>query len=176
MRCVASTPVENWFAALDRIVVMDVDTIVPGHGPITDKRGAQQAKEYWTHIVAQVRHRYDAGMSAKQAAYEIVRSPDFHCQPFAQWDSPERLLVSAHTLYRKWRALESLEPHRKGRLDDEASNAGIRTAGRATCHPASGKQMIGAWLPDLRDIGVLQTSAQDQLRYHFSTIDKAWSR
>jgi len=96
-------PVENWFAALDRILAMDVQAIVPGHGPITDKCGAQQVKAYWEFVVAQVRRRYDAGMSAKDAVYDIVRSQDFLCQPFAQWNSPERLIVSAHTLYRNWR-------------------------------------------------------------------------
>ncbi len=96
-------PVENWFAALDRILAMDTDAIVPGHGPITDKDGVYQVKAYWEFVVAQVRTRYDKGMSAKTAAYDIARSQDFLSQPFAQWNSPERLIVSAHTLYRNWR-------------------------------------------------------------------------
>ncbi len=32
-------PVENWIAACDAILDMDVETIVPGHGPVTDKKG-----------------------------------------------------------------------------------------------------------------------------------------
>ena len=32
-------PAENWLAAIDRILAMDVETVVPGHGPITDKNG-----------------------------------------------------------------------------------------------------------------------------------------
>jgi len=40
-------PVENWLAALDQILEMDVETIIPGHGPITDKNGVQQVKAYW---------------------------------------------------------------------------------------------------------------------------------
>lgn len=96
-------PIQNWFAALDRILAMDVDMIVPGHGPITDKNGVYQVKAYWEFVVAQVRTRYNKGLSAKSAAYEIARSQDFMRQPFAQWNSPERVIVSAHTLYRNWR-------------------------------------------------------------------------
>ena len=32
-------PVENWIAACETILAMDVETIVPGHGPVTDKKG-----------------------------------------------------------------------------------------------------------------------------------------
>src|SRR5690606_13065375 len=44
-------PVENWFAALDRILAMDVETIIPGHGPITDKDGVRQVRQYWEYLV-----------------------------------------------------------------------------------------------------------------------------
>ncbi len=96
-------PVENWLAALDRILAMDVDIIVPGHGPVTDKNGVRQVKAYWDLIVPQVRTRYDRGMSAKAAAHEIAHSQAFLSSPFVQWNSPERLIVSAHTMYRNWR-------------------------------------------------------------------------
>lgn len=96
-------PVENWFAALDRILALDVDIIVPGHGPITDKEGVRQVKAYWEYVVAHVRSCHQKGMSAKAAAYAVACSPEFRRQPFAQWNSPERLIVSADTLYRNWR-------------------------------------------------------------------------
>ena len=96
-------PIEKWFAALERILAMDVDLIVPGHGPLTDKSGVHQVRAYWEFVVAQVRTRYDKGLSAKAAAHEIAHSSDFMRQPFALWNSPERLVVSAYTLYRNWR-------------------------------------------------------------------------
>jgi len=82
---------------------MDVDVIIPGHGPITDKGGVRAVKSYWEYVVALVMRRHAAGMSAKEAAYDIVRGADFRCRPFAQWNSPERLIVSVYTLYRNWR-------------------------------------------------------------------------
>lgn len=33
-----TSDVSQWLAALDRIAELDVDTIVPGHGPVTDKK------------------------------------------------------------------------------------------------------------------------------------------
>lgn len=93
-------PLENWLVALDKILQMDVDCIVPGHGPITDKAAVRQLKDYWTFLNSEVCQRYKAGMSAKKAAYDIGHSAAFTQSPFAQWDSPERMLVSTHTLYR----------------------------------------------------------------------------
>jgi cyclase len=93
-------PLENWIVALDKILHMDVDCIVPGHGPITDKAGVRQLRDYWTFLDGEVRQRYEAGMPAQKAAYDIGRSAAFTHSPFAQWDSPERLLVSTYTLYR----------------------------------------------------------------------------
>ncbi|HEX2908913.1 MAG TPA: MBL fold metallo-hydrolase [Phototrophicaceae bacterium] len=94
-------PVENWIAALDRILALDVDTIVPGHGPITDKAGVQQVKDYWTFVQAAVRQQYEAGRSPEQAAQEIALSAAFQEQFFAAWNSPERIMTSTHTIYRQ---------------------------------------------------------------------------
>ncbi len=93
-------PVADWITALDKILEMDVDIIVPGHGPITGKSGAQQVKAYWETITVEVGKRFEAGMSAKDAAYHIVRSDSFSQGPFAGWNSPERLMTNAHTIYR----------------------------------------------------------------------------
>jgi glyoxylase-like metal-dependent hydrolase (beta-lactamase superfamily II) len=100
-------PLENWLAALDRILEMDVEVIVPGHGPLTDKRGVQQVKTYWEYIYREVQPRYAAGLSAENAAYDIALSDDFTGQPFALWNSPERLMTNVHALYR----------HLQGRTD-----------------------------------------------------------
>ena len=43
-------PVRNWINACDRILSMEVDFVIPGHGPVTDKRGVTAVKEYLTYI------------------------------------------------------------------------------------------------------------------------------
>lgn len=94
-------PVDNWLAALDRILDMKVDVMVPGHGPITDKKGVEAVKDYWVFVQAEVRKRYDTGMPAEQAATDIALGRDFAGQPFAGWNSPERLMTNTHTIYRQ---------------------------------------------------------------------------
>ena len=42
-------PINNWFSVLDRILGMDVTQIVPGHGPLTDKEGVRQVRQYWVY-------------------------------------------------------------------------------------------------------------------------------
>ncbi len=43
-------PLENWITALDRIAGMDVDIVVPGHGPLCGKDGVLKLKEYFARI------------------------------------------------------------------------------------------------------------------------------
>jgi len=100
-------PVENMFAALKKILDMDVDVIVPGHGPVTDKSGVQQVLSYWEYVNKEAQIRFKAGMSPGKAAYDIVLSKEFSEQPFSGWNSPERMMSNLYTLYR----------HFKGRTD-----------------------------------------------------------
>ncbi|MGD9048922.1 MAG: MBL fold metallo-hydrolase [Anaerolineae bacterium] len=95
-------PVENWLAALDRILDMEVEVIVPGHGPLVDKAAVHRVKEYWVYVTAEVHKRYEAGMRAQEAAFDIALGGDFASQPFANRDSPERMMTNAHSLYRQW--------------------------------------------------------------------------
>jgi glyoxylase-like metal-dependent hydrolase (beta-lactamase superfamily II) len=45
-------PVENWINACDRILAMDVDVIVPGHGPLATKAQAKAMQGYLRYIFA----------------------------------------------------------------------------------------------------------------------------
>ena len=63
---------------------MDVDVIVPGHGPIGSKRELAETREYLVFIKQQARRRYDAGMSAGKAAAEI----EAKLGKFDSWTDP----------------------------------------------------------------------------------------
>ena len=39
-------PLSNWILACDLMLGMDIDTVVPGHGPVTDKQGIVQVRDY----------------------------------------------------------------------------------------------------------------------------------
>ncbi len=89
-------PASNWIAACDRIIAMDVDTIVPGHGPITDKAGVREVADYLSYIHRETRARYDAGLSAEAAARDIGLGR------YASWRDAERIAVNVDTLYREF--------------------------------------------------------------------------
>jgi glyoxylase-like metal-dependent hydrolase (beta-lactamase superfamily II) len=89
-------PIANWIKACDLMLAMDVETIVPGHGPITDTHGVEVVKGYLQYIQAEARKRYDAGMSAVEAANDIALSD------YASWEDAERIVVNVNTLYREF--------------------------------------------------------------------------
>ncbi len=95
-------PVENWIKALDQILDMDVEKIVPGHGPITDKAGVQKVKDYWLFVSEQAKNAFERGLKPADAARQIAQSDAFMTSIFATWDSPERLMTNCHTLYRNF--------------------------------------------------------------------------
>ena len=90
-------PVRNWIRACDLIIDMDVDLIVPGHGPMTDKAGVRRVREYLGYIDTEARRRFDAGMAADEAAKDIALGS------FASWSDAERIAVNVDTLYREYR-------------------------------------------------------------------------
>jgi cyclase len=87
-------PVSNWIAALQRLLAMDIETVVPGHGPLTDKSGLAEMLHYLEVLTAETRRRYDAGMSME----DTVR--DLTLDEFKGWLDAERTYVNVHTLYR----------------------------------------------------------------------------
>jgi len=89
-------PVANWIKACRLIETMEVDQIVPGHGPVTDKRGVAQVREYLEYVRDQARRRYDAGMDAFEAARDIELAE------YSAWSDPERIAVNVDSLYREF--------------------------------------------------------------------------
>jgi cyclase len=98
-------PTSNWLRACDRILAMDVDVIVPGHGPITDKQGVAQVKAYLQYVYDEARTRYLAGMLAFEAAQDIPMDR------YATWQDGERIAANVDTIYRE--------------LSGEATRAGV---------------------------------------------------
>lgn len=89
-------PVGNWIGACERILAMHPEQVVPGHGPVTDLRGVSAVRDYLRYIEAEARRRYDAGMSATDAAFDINLSD------YDSWGDAERIAVNVATLYREF--------------------------------------------------------------------------
>ena len=90
-------PTSNWLRACDRILAMDVDTIVPGHGPITDKKGVVEVKGYLEYIYQEARKRYEIGMSDQEAARDI------DLDRYATWTDGERIAVNVASIFREFK-------------------------------------------------------------------------
>lgn len=90
-------PVKNWIAACERILAMDVDVIVPGHGPITDKAGVQRVADYLAYVDQEARKRFEAGLPVREAALDIALGD------YAAWGDAERIAVNVDSLYREYR-------------------------------------------------------------------------
>jgi glyoxylase-like metal-dependent hydrolase (beta-lactamase superfamily II) len=94
-------PVGNWIRACNRIIELQPHVIVPGHGPLTDLDGVRGVKRYLEYVRDEARKRFDAGLSAADAARDIALGD------FSSWLDAERIAVNVHTLYREFGALEA---------------------------------------------------------------------
>ncbi len=86
-------PVSNWIAACDRILTMDLEVIVPGHGPLTGPDAVRELKAYFEYLYEEARARFAEGMTALQAARSISLGR------WVDWRQRERLVVNIANIY-----------------------------------------------------------------------------
>jgi glyoxylase-like metal-dependent hydrolase (beta-lactamase superfamily II) len=86
-------PVSNWIAACERILAMDIEVIVPGHGPLATPAEVRELQAYFEYLYEQARERHAAGMTAIQAARSISHDR------WAAWGNAERLVVNIANIY-----------------------------------------------------------------------------
>lgn len=89
-------PVGNWLAACDRIIAMDAEVIVPGHGPLTDVAGVRRMRGYLEYITIEARKRFDAGLALRDAIHDIALAD------YDSWIDAERIAINVDTLYREF--------------------------------------------------------------------------
>ena len=87
-------PLDNWIKACDLICNSDVEHIVPGHGPLTDKAGVAAIGEYLAYVQTEATERFHGGMDAWDAARDIALNG------FSQWGEFGRIAVNVDTVYR----------------------------------------------------------------------------
>jgi cyclase len=88
-------PVSNWIAACERILAMDIEVIVPGHGPLADQGAVRELQAYFEYLYEQARARHAEGMSSLEAARSMS------LDRWADWGERERLAVNLATIYRE---------------------------------------------------------------------------
>jgi cyclase len=87
----------RWIEALDHIVALKPEVIVPGHGPVCGLEGPQEMKAYLQYVRAESKRFFDAALPALEAAKRIDLGP------YAHWTEPERLLFNVERAYREFR-------------------------------------------------------------------------
>lgn len=92
---------DNWIGALDLIIDLNPEQIVPGHGPLCGVEGATEMQEYLQYVLKEARICFDGELSEAEAARKIDPGP------FAGWTEPERIIFNVARAYREFRG----EPH-----------------------------------------------------------------
>jgi cyclase len=86
-------PVSNWIAACERILDLDVEVIVPGHGPLAGLDHVRELKAYFEYLYEEARTTHAEGMTPLQAARAISM------RRWADWGEGERLVVNIANIY-----------------------------------------------------------------------------
>jgi cyclase len=116
---------EHWLEVCDRIQKMDVDVIVPGHGPVGGKRDLAEMVEYVKLMQSEIRRGYDAGKSPGRAAAEARKGR------FANWTNQDRWAWAAVRLYADWKGAIRPEQDAAGQEKAIAEyNAIMKNGGR----------------------------------------------
>jgi cyclase len=86
-------PVSNWIAACERILALDPEVIVPGHGPPSGTDAVRELKAYFEYLYEQASAAHADGKTALQAARAIA------LDRWAEWGERERLVVNIANIY-----------------------------------------------------------------------------
>jgi cyclase len=98
-------PTAGWIAALDRILELAPDVVVPGHGPVSDQSEVGVLRDYLEWVDAEARPLLAGGRTVAHVARELLRSEEYRNAPWDWWDSPERILITITTIDRHRRGV-----------------------------------------------------------------------
>jgi len=87
----------SWLRALDLIVWLDPEVVVPGHGPLCGIEGAMDLKAYLEYVYDESRRRFARGLGVMDAAKQIELGP------YRDWQCPARLFANVGSAYREFR-------------------------------------------------------------------------
>jgi cyclase len=91
-------PLEGWVAALERLLELGAERLVPGHGPVCGPDEVRRLIDYFRWLDQAAGERLEAGSSPAAAARELVLGDEIAELGFADWLGPERALISVRTI------------------------------------------------------------------------------
>jgi len=86
-------PITNWINACDRMLSLDPQFVVPGHGPVVGTEGIHQVRDYLSWVHEQATERHGRGMTAE----EDMR--DIDLGRFAELDERGRIAQNVLAVY-----------------------------------------------------------------------------
>jgi len=88
-------PLSNWVRACDAMLALGADTVVPGHGPVTDAAGIRGVREYLSFVIDASEQAHQKGLSFIEAAAAIDLGE------YAKWLDAERIVANVYCHYRQ---------------------------------------------------------------------------
>ncbi len=86
-------PISNWITACDRMVALEPELVVPGHGPVVAAPDIHQVRDYLVWVQEEARARYEKGMSPEDAMRDI------NLGRFAELDEHGRIAQNVLAVY-----------------------------------------------------------------------------
>lgn len=100
-------PVSNWLKALDKISALGVETIVPGHGPVSGVGALGQVAGYLGFVHGETARRASTSMSCLEVALDIDLGE------YADWLDAERIVINVDQVLSELRpGHERMDPFR----------------------------------------------------------------
>ncbi|MEO6569925.1 MAG: MBL fold metallo-hydrolase, partial [Ilumatobacteraceae bacterium] len=93
-------PLSNWVGACDLLLGMDIDTVVPGHGPLTDGAGVTAVRDYLRFVDREATARHASGMDAFDAARDLAHVIGA-TESFSELGEFGRIAVNVEAVYRQ---------------------------------------------------------------------------
>jgi cyclase len=87
-------PLRGWMDACQRILGLEPEVVIPGHGPLAGPAAVAAMRDYFAWLLAEVPPRRDAGMTPLDAARDLAGGP------YRDWGEGERLVVNVMAAYR----------------------------------------------------------------------------
>ena len=115
-------PIDNWVSACSRILDTGATTIVPGHGPVTDRAGVVEFRDYLQRVGEYAIRQF------QRAVPHTVAADKFDLDRYSGWGHAERLVVTIGTIYR----LLGRDPGDRATLIDQMAQLYYRRRARQT--------------------------------------------
>lgn len=87
----------KWIEALDFLISLKPEIIVPGHGPLCGIAEVKELRAYFEFVYSEAKRFFDEGLDPLEASKKITLGP------YADWTDPERLYINVNRAYGEFR-------------------------------------------------------------------------